>query len=298
MNELPSYVVKVSYHPDPIADDMVTIGIVAFSHNGIRFRFLREWRLLREFGREPVDYIQRWMRRFDQRLRGSSLMVEARPDDLEYFRRLYRETQLNAIQFSEPHPVFLELDKAFDLYSDRFLRLDQPIVESASVDEFEERTTKTDVVEKGRLALSDVLIRRLNTPEAGKLVQKRFISQGSVTHQFDLAVARTRALAGAFVVSFDRRSGIHEISTERNSALFGIEDLRKRGSSIPISIVAVLPSEQAGLADARRQLLYRELVTASERVGFSLYDENRLDSWADNTTSRIPDEELFRALEP
>lgn len=67
-----AYYTVVQYVPDPVTDERVNIGVIAFDRGVVRSRFLRNWRRIQQFGSENLAFIKEFVQRV---LRSSSLEV-------------------------------------------------------------------------------------------------------------------------------------------------------------------------------------------------------------------------------
>lgn len=58
-----SYYTVVQYYPDPIADERINIGVMAFGDGRVRSRFIQDWRRVEQFGGEDISFLHDFARR-------------------------------------------------------------------------------------------------------------------------------------------------------------------------------------------------------------------------------------------
>ena len=72
-----SYTV-IQYHPDPLAQECLNIGVIAYGGGEIRSHFISDWRRVRQFGGETLNDVMaqieeegvrsKWQQRMRSRL--------------------------------------------------------------------------------------------------------------------------------------------------------------------------------------------------------------------------------------
>ena len=106
---MPGHYSIVQYLPDAVRGERINIGVVAFADGELRWRFLRDWHRVRQFGSPDVHYLQQLASEF-------SRFDEQQLRDVIAHRR-----GLDIIQFTEPAGSLLELDEILDQSARRFL---------------------------------------------------------------------------------------------------------------------------------------------------------------------------------
>lgn len=48
----------VQYVPNPITDEWINIGVVAFDDNDVRVQFVNNWGRVQAFGREDINFLR------------------------------------------------------------------------------------------------------------------------------------------------------------------------------------------------------------------------------------------------
>ena len=52
----------IQYVPNPIADERINIGVVAFNEDAVRTHFLSNWERVRYFGMEDTEFLKKLLR--------------------------------------------------------------------------------------------------------------------------------------------------------------------------------------------------------------------------------------------
>ena len=55
---MPSRYSIIQYVPNPIADERINIGVLAFDENLVKVSFLKNWQCVKDFGGEKIDFLQ------------------------------------------------------------------------------------------------------------------------------------------------------------------------------------------------------------------------------------------------
>src|SRR4051812_34186562 len=63
---MPARYTVVQYVPDPIADERINIGVIAFTEDRIVPRFLHDWSRVRRFGGADVSFLKAFARQLHE----------------------------------------------------------------------------------------------------------------------------------------------------------------------------------------------------------------------------------------
>lgn len=105
----------VQYVPNPIADERINIGVVAFNENEVRVRFLKNWERVRHFGREDISFLKDFSLRMSKAAE-SGLIFPGDNREASYQERLNQLTRnwLNSIQFTQPRGSLEDVDSLLE----------------------------------------------------------------------------------------------------------------------------------------------------------------------------------------
>ncbi len=113
----------IQYVPNPIANERINIGVLAFDDINVRVHFVRNWDRARYLGRENIDYLKDFAQRMRKSAESGLLFPGDEDNGTPRHERLERIAQswMNSIQFTEPRGSLKALDKVIDDAVKKFL---------------------------------------------------------------------------------------------------------------------------------------------------------------------------------
>jgi len=266
----------IRYVPDPIAEEHVNVGIVAWDKDRIRCRFLNNWTRVRAFGHENVDFLRAFAKEMEASterqlpLSGINAVPPLHEDQLKNMISSWGEN----IQFSSPRGSIKDADALIADIAPLFLKTQRAA--RAGV--------RTRVV-AAKMAANILLdaVRQRDPDEAEHLVKRREIVDGAIDrHRLDVALANGHLIAGVQAISFEINAGEH-LEKEMLSIKWAVSDIRQRNADLPIAIFALPPragGARTAYRDARRAVtaLRADMVTS----------EHLMEQWASERARAIP----------
>ncbi len=94
----------IQYVPDPIANERINIGVVAFDNNTVLTKFVKKWERVRNFGGEEISFLKDFAHRMENGAKDGLLFPGDEPNGVPNQERLLKIAQgwMNSIQFTEP----------------------------------------------------------------------------------------------------------------------------------------------------------------------------------------------------
>lgn len=110
----------IQYVPDPIADERINIGVIAFDNQNIRVRFFKSWlswKRVQSFGMEDIKFLKDFAHRMENNVKEGYLFSEDKLNEVSYQEIISKIAQewINSIQITEPR---VSLDSVDDLIED------------------------------------------------------------------------------------------------------------------------------------------------------------------------------------
>lgn len=110
----------IQYVPDPIADERINIGVIAFDNQNIRVRFFQNWlswKRVQIFGMEDIKFLKDFAHRMEKNVKEGYLFSEDNLNEVSYQEIISKIAQewINSIQITEPRG---SLDSVDDLIED------------------------------------------------------------------------------------------------------------------------------------------------------------------------------------
>lgn len=263
----------IQYVPNPIADERINIGIVAFNDHLVKTRFVKSWRRINCFAisNDDIEFLKDFQCKM-QKSASLGLLFSNDPDDKhQNLNRLTKIAQSwnNSVQFTEPRgslddPETLLDDIAGDLLIEPCLAKPQT---------FRDRQ---DAVKITRNKIRSVI--NGFGEEAKRYYQQDYKLQGELSqNKFDVAVANGKIFLAAQAVSFE--ININELVIGSTSWL--ISDVKKMQPLIPIGVVMLPPKEESCRFDQLNRT-YSESKSMYESLGAETICEDDIESWAND----------------
>src|SRR4051812_2171229 len=63
---MPAYYTVVQYVPDPVRDERMNIGVIAFGDGAVRTKFVDSWQRVKAFGEEHIGFLRSFARKADR----------------------------------------------------------------------------------------------------------------------------------------------------------------------------------------------------------------------------------------
>jgi hypothetical protein len=267
-----SFYTVVQYVPDPVTDERLNVGIIAFDSGVIRSRFLRRWRRVQQFGAESIAFLKEFAQQVGQSSRsevplpglGTTVALDA--DAI----RAISGRWMNSIQFTEPKASLLAPDELLAETAPRFLREVAPRRRG-----FRDRRAAASLA-TSRVAAA--LEERVG--EASRdLLRKNVKLQGEFDqHQFDVAVQNGRVFFAAHGLSFEGPL-TRDLEKEIDATAWGVDDVKRQQPRLPLAIVALPPRTQSKT--------YERASRVFEGLRADVVDENQVDEWAQRMAAAV-----------
>lgn len=257
----------VRYMPDPVSEECVNVGVIAWDRAETVCRFLKNWRRVSAFGGESVAYLKQFADEMEA-LTSSQLLlfrVGAKTSldgkDLEAMVGTWH----GSIQFSKPRGSLKGAQALLEDVAPIFLR------ERSSSEHHRSRSRST--VAKMAAGCLFREIENLNIPEPAHFVRRDYVLKGKVAeHRFDVGLVNGKVYNLIQAVSFEKAES--DLRQELYAKYFDIEDVRRDHSNLGLAIVAFPPIAQPQIK------LFEEATKILGEFGAQIVIDRQLDSWA------------------
>jgi len=266
----------IRYVPDPITEECVNFGVVAWDGERIRCRFLSNWTRVRSFGQQKLDFLREFAKEMTAvtarqlPLRAINPVPILGEDQLKKIINTWSDN----IQFSPARGSIKDVDALISDIAPLFLKV--PRTARAGV--------RTRVV-AAKMAANILLdaVRQRAPDEAARVVRTKEIVDGATDrHKLDVALANGHLIAGVQAISFEINASEH-LDKEILAIKWAISDIRQRNRRVPMAIFA-LPPKGGGARSAYRDAgrvfaaLHADMVT----------NEQLMQQWASERARAIP----------
>jgi Protein of unknown function (DUF3037) len=260
----------IQYVPNPIANERINVGVLAFDDEIVRVHFLSRWDRVRCFGAtESIDFLRDFAHRMEEAVADGLLFPGDEAGATPKHERLTKVAKgwINSIQFTEPHGSLEDVDSLLEDTTKTYLLEITP-----------EKRKLRDRQAAARAATSHVrkiVKQHFGDEKAKELIRIDYeLKGGRKEHKFDVTVANGRPFLAAHGISFE----IQTPESLVDSLAFMILDVKASNQEFPIGIV-VLPPKQASQDYKRLNNVYQKTTRTYQELGAKVLQENEVESW-------------------
>lgn len=254
----------LQYVPDPLADERINVGVIAYDDSEQAFRVLKDWHRVERFAGHPAAH-----------LRASVLdlldeLAEVEPTDLPGRLGEWRSGWHGSLTLTPPR---VSLDPPERVLDD---------IAASVLKESPTRTrtqTKSQVVASVRRELEGAL-NQVTEGLGTKLVGTRVDLAGRrIHHEVDLAVRNGHVMLAAQAISFARPES-RSVERDVGALAWLLEDVASTSTAPPIDVVVAPPRDPERRDYQTAMRLFGEL--ANEVV-----QTQSIERWAQTVAARI-----------
>ncbi len=257
----------VQYVPNPIANERINIGVVAFNEEQVRVQFLTNWERVRNFGMEDITFLKTFAQRMSEAAECGLIFPGDNPN-APYQERLNKIAQdwLNSIQWTEPRGSLEDVDSLLEDIASNFL-----------VDLNSPKPHRRDRQDAARLTTAKFrnVFQQYVRNDAKELLKTTYSVQGiREKHKFDAVVANGQPYFGAHGISFEVKIPEHL----QNSLSWMISDVKQFQPDFPIAIVALQPKKDVDNYQKLQQT-YQQATSTYSELGAKVLAEDDVENW-------------------
>jgi len=263
----PTYYSVVQYVPDPVADERMNVGVLAYCGKSVRAQFVDSWRRASTFGKEKVDFLKEFAEEVQSKI------AEPELGDLPGRRRLDEErirevagSWENSIQVTDPRASLKPVDALIERLTERFLR----------------QSERTALQSRGRPQVRKLafqtLLGHLGEAGAGYISRNAAIDGNLEAHQIDIGIGNGSPLVGAEGFSFEVQQTTR-VKRDLDSTIYKLQDIRDRNPELRLGLVTLPPSDSNELY-ARAEALCNE-------IEIEFVEEGEIEDWADGVSQDV-----------
>jgi hypothetical protein len=254
----------VQYVPDPLADERINIGVIAWDEGGVAAKFLSNWKRVQSFGHEDVGYVREFVKRTSFALDAgyADFFKNSESLDVPRLEKMIGEWR-HSIQFTTPRPSVKGRDAVLADVGPIFLR-SFPSAHAGS------RSRKTAAVIAANELQSAIAHR--DPKYVGKLLKRNHSLKGQcASHQFPVALANGHLIAAIETISFEI-SEHRQLELELEAVFWTCADVKNKNEEAPLAVFALAPK--------RSSELFRRARSVLRKLDVNLLTENSLSGWA------------------
>lgn len=261
----------VRYLPNPLSGEAVNFGVIAWNQDRISSRFIDNWKRVRAFGGEDIDFLREFRHRFETRTsQAPTLPGFGDKLDAAELERIVGDWR-HSIEFSEPRSSLKSPDEVLNDLAPIYLRSlgHRPR-------EMRDRRVAARLAAK---MVSDVLISEKG-PGVRDLIQRDYALSGQFDrHTFDVAVANGQAFLAAQALSFEGSSSPN-LHRDIDATAWAIDDVRKKLPRLPLRIFALPPRGTSKLFTLAKRIF--------AGLDAKIVSENQMGRWVHEVSGQVP----------
>jgi Protein of unknown function (DUF3037) len=262
----------IQYVPNPIADERINIGIVAFNDQLVKTRFVSSWKRVRCFATNDsdIDYLQEFQDKI-QKLASLGLLFSDNVDKSQNLNHLHAIARSwgNSVQFTEPKGSLEDPETLLeDIFEDLLI---EPPASKAPI--FRDRQAAAKVAQNiVRTALANL------GKEAEEYFKKNYELKGQLgNNKFDVAVANGKPFLAVQGISFEVQTTEQVIS----STSWILSDVKKLQPNTPLGVIMLPPKEESWYFEQVKKI-YEDSKKRFHCLGAEIIEEDDLESWTND----------------
>jgi hypothetical protein len=263
----------IRYEPRPLSGEAINIGVIAWTEEKVVTRFVEDWRRVRAFGRENIDFLREFVQQLQTSASSQQRLFKLDTESLNT-QKLENvvESWGRSIGFSEPRVSLKSPEEALHEVTSIYLL------------ESQHRPRARDRRTAAMLAIRSVsrVLSHLRGAEAADLIKKQHVISGKIEkHVFDVVVENGRPYFAAQGLSFEKSATI-DVQKDVDATAWAIDDVRRSSANktLPVAVLALPPSGHSQpYMSAKR--IFRAL-------DVQLISESGMTGWVKKTMKVLP----------
>ncbi|MBD2567468.1 DUF3037 domain-containing protein [Anabaena lutea] len=260
----------IQYVPDPIADERINIGVLAFDNNAVKIHFVKNWERVRHFGMEEIGFLKDFAHRMENGAKEGLLFPGDKLNGVSNQERLLKIAQgwMNSIQFTEPRGSLNTVDKLLQDIANTYLR--EPQLESNLKFKARDRQASARLIK----SKTREILKQKFGDKSRDLLKHHEICGKHTNNKFDVVVANGKPYFAAHGISFE----VDVPDSLKGEVCWRISDVKNSKPNFPIAIF-VLPPKVEQHNYQQIQKAYQKNIATYQELGADILQENDVKPW-------------------
>ena len=260
----------LQFTPDPVAGELLNIGIVAWNADSAACKITNNWRRIRAIAGEKLESIQSYA---DQL---ASLANSWGPLSGDSFQEnIVSRVSVGAYAGFRLTPPRASVKTPRDVVS----AVSHVFLSIVDADRERRRTRATAIAIATRALKVAVVSKFVDETYLNHLVLRESVEGKFERHKVDLALRNGKVVSGSYAFSFES-SDLGRIQKEVDATAWAIEDIRRGNSDVRLSVLTLPPTPLATSAYDRAVRLFAAMhvpvVTEAALSGWATSEVNEL----------------------
>ncbi|MBR8828981.1 MAG: DUF3037 domain-containing protein [Gomphosphaeria aponina SAG 52.96 = DSM 107014] len=266
----------IQYVPNPIIDERINIGVLAFDDQVVKVKFSENWQRVSDFAMEDdLEYLKNFAHRMKECAKDGLLFPGDIKNKIPKHERLLKVAQgwMNSIQFTEPRGSLKNVDKLFTDTVNKFLI-------------FPPKQTPKNPHTRDRQAAARLTVSKIQ--QAAKkvfgdqyqhLVKAKYAISGKyIPHKMDIAIANGHPYLAAQGISFE----VNPPPNLLDALSWTITDIKEKNPSFPLAVVLLPPKQDLSKNYETLAAKFSDRKAIYQDLGAIVLQEDEVYSWAIN----------------
>ncbi len=267
----------IQYVPNPIADERINIGVLAFNDQVVRVHFLQNWKRVKQFGNEDVSFLREFADRMEESAARGGFFLEDGYKDIPKHQQIIKVARgwMNSIQFTEPCGSLLDVDRLLEDTAETYL---------LEIENIEDNLPKKIFSRDRKVAskIANKTVKQVLKELKGEQAQEYFktsLAGKHEGHKLDAVVANGKPYLAVHGLSFE----VHSPKSVLDALSWAIVDVKNSYQGLPFGVLLLPPKREL------RELTkaYETAIEKYEDLGAILLKENDLEDWTNQTLAQL-----------
>lgn len=267
----------IQYVPNPIADERINIGVLAFNDQVVRVHFLQNWKRVKQFGNEDVSFLRDFADRMEESAARSGFFLEECSKDTPKHQQIIKVARgwMNSIQFTEPCGSLLDVDSLLEDAAETYL---------LEIENIEDNLPKKIFSRDRKVAskIANKTVKQVLKELKGEQAQEYFktsLAGKHEGHKLDAVVANGKPYLAVHGLSFE----VHSPKSVLDALSWAIVDIKNSYQGLPFGVLLLPPKREL------RELTkaYETAIEKYEDLGAIVLKENDLEDWTNQTLAQL-----------
>ncbi len=267
----------IQYVPNPIADERINIGVLAFNDQVVRVHFLQNWKRVKQFGNEDVSFLREFADRMEESAARGGFFLEDGYKDIPKHQQIIKVARgwMNSIQFTEPCGSLLDVDRLLEDTAETYL---------LEIENIEDNLPKKIFSRDRKVAskIANKTVKQVLKELKGEQAQEYFktsLAGKHEGHKLDAVVANGKPYLAVHGLSFE----VHSPKSVLDALSWAIVDVKNSYQGLPFGVLLLPPKREL------RELTkaYETAIEKYEDLGAIVLKENDLEDWTNQTLAQL-----------
>ena len=269
----------IQFVPNPVTDERINIGVLAFNQDEVEVKFTPNWVRVRRFAGSEISFLKEVVKEIEEAASENLVLpsLERGPQLNEFIIEKMVSEWSNSVQFTDVRASLKPVKDLIKSISIQFLV--QPIQHER---EYRDRMVAVKI---GKGFMRDALEEKMGKEKASHFLHTQHDVLGKYgPHTFDAVIANGTPYAALQAVSFELPVAT-ELDQLVDALAFKISDVRQVQPKMPIGVLALPPKSSS---QGRAKKIYDRALLTYDGLKATVINEHIAKKWMREQVNQIP----------